>query len=160
MEGLAIVRDPGNAASYPTDLLERCDTALILFAAGFHGAQDAVWIADAGLGATCVDHDAAKLGEMVLAYPVGWEYVPKDVWLYAGMTNRTWDLVSIDCPSGAFDVCAEQLDRWCALANRAVVLGCGQNTDVNPPEGWKITDVRKRSEFAGGVYWAVIEREA
>jgi hypothetical protein len=37
-------------------------------------------------------------------------------------------------------------------------LGTGSELEVRPPPGWVLTDVRRRSDFKGGVYWAVVER--
>jgi hypothetical protein len=132
------------------------ETALVLFAAAFHGAQDAIWIADAGLQATCVDTDAGKLGEMVLAYPEGWEYVTGDVFTYASITERTWDVVTLDPPSPLFQQCADSLPLWCELARNAVVLGVGRTTNVVAPAGWEASELRYRSRFLGGVYWVVL----
>jgi hypothetical protein len=143
--------------SYPIGLLERCDTALMLFAAGFHGRQDAIFAADAGLVATCVDVDRKRLQEMAAIYPGSWEFVVADAFEFASESAGSWDLVSVDCPSGAFDVCAELAPRWCSLARVAVVIGTGRKTIVAEPYGWQVTDVRRRSDFAGGVYWTVLE---
>jgi hypothetical protein len=151
------VRAGGNKHLYPTETLAGCDSALILFAAGFHGAQDAIWIADAGLQATCVDLDVGKLAEMEDAYPADWEYVPGDVFVYATRVQRQWDIVSLDPPTQLFQEVADKLPLWCLLARRAVVIGHGMKTDVVPPLGWKVTELRRRSSFRGGVYWSVVE---
>jgi hypothetical protein len=144
---------------YPRDRLEGCATALVLFAAAFHGQQDAVWMAEAGLTATCVDVDAEKLGEMEQAYPDGWEYAYGDAFSFAAASarRRSWDVVSLDCPSSLFDRCAELLPLWCHLARRAVILGTGTGTVVEPPAGWRFTERLRRSTFLGGVYWTVVE---
>jgi hypothetical protein len=49
------------------------------------------------------------------------------------------------------------LPEWCALANRAVVLGYGVDTVVEAPAGWEVTERLRRSDFLGGVWWAVVE---
>jgi hypothetical protein len=149
------VRDRGDE-SYPVRLLEHCDTALILFAAAFYGRQDAVFVADAGVTGTCVD--VAPMHEMARIYPPDWTFVTADAYRFAEDTGGQWDLVSVDCPTGAFRECAERLPLWCDLARRAVVLGTGSELEVRPPPGWTLTDVRRRSDFKGGVYWAVVER--
>lgn len=131
---------------------------MILFAAAFLGRQDAVWIAHGRMIGTCVDIDHAKLGEMVLAYPEGWEYVHGDAFEYATQTERQWDVVSIDCPTNHFDRCAGMMDVWCRLARRAVVLGCGPDTEIVAPDGWALTERRHRSNHLDGIYWAVIEK--
>ena len=142
---------------FPRQVLDRCVDALDLFAAGFHGNQDAIWIAEAGLRATCVDTDHEKLGAMVLAYPEGWEYVHGDAYAYIATTRRTWDVVTVDCPTGHFDRCAALAPRFCELANRAVVLGSRVSPALALPEGWKVTQRLHRSHYAGGTYWTVIE---
>lgn len=158
MVTLDAIRQKGYAAIYPRQVLEGCESALVLFAAGFLGKQDAIWIADAGLTATCVDVDAGRLGEMEAVYPEGWEFVTADVFAYAMTTDRQWDVLSIDPPTNLFEQCAAWLPRWCELARRAVILGCGESTDILPPSGWQLNDMLYRSSFQGGVYWAVLEK--
>lgn len=155
---LETIRKTAAPELYPRHMLAGCTDALVLFAAAFHGMQDAVFLADAGLDATCVDVDHGKLDEMTLVYPEGWEYVHGDVFEYATTTNRSWDLVSLDPPSNLFDRCAELLPLWCLLANRAVILGHGHDTAIVPPTGWAATFKMWRSTFAGGCYWTVLER--
>lgn len=152
------LRGLGTAALYPRHVLEGNESALILFSAAFHGVQDAIWIADAGLTATCVDTDLEKITEMSSAYPDGWEYVVGDAFQYATATKRRWDVVSLDPPTNLFDRCAEYLPVWCLLARHAVILGCGTATKVVAPAGWELTGTLHRSNFRGGVYWAVLER--
>lgn len=144
-----------NDTTYPTAHLTDCRDALVLFAAAFGGRQDAYWIAQAGLQATCVDHDDGLLGAMVLAYPHGWEYVHADAFLYASTTARLWDVVSIDCPTNLFGACADALPLWCELARKLVVLGSDDRT-LTPPAGWEMVERRFRSANYGGVYWQVL----
>lgn len=146
-----------DVALYPTDVLEGCESALVLFAAAFYGRQDCAAIATAGLTATCVDHDHEKLGAMVLAYPEGWEYVHGDAYRYAQATRRRWDVVSLDPFTNQMQTCANLLPWWCGLANRAVVLGTGVGTEVVAPTGWRVTDRTRRSGFAGGTFWTVLQ---
>lgn len=152
------IRDEAARATYPTYLFDKCDTALILFAAGFWGRQDGYWIQEAGLDATCVDLDGKKLREMEALYPSSWEFEVGEVFEYCATTDRMWDLVSIDPPTDQFVRCGELIEDFCALALEAVVLGVGPNTTWEPPPGWEHTDTRWRSTFRGGVYWAVLER--
>jgi hypothetical protein len=152
------VRAGSSPALYPCVVLEGCETALVLFAAAFYGQQDAIWIAEAGMSATCVDLDAARLAEMSSMYPSDWEYVTGDVFDFAWAAQDRWSVVSIDCPSNLFDKCADWIDTWCRLARKAVILGTGVGTEVDPPPGWTITEVLPRSSFQGGVYWTVVER--
>lgn len=153
------VRDPDGDDSYPNSLLGN-GTALILFAAAWHGRQDAYHIAQAGMVGTCVDADGARLTEMERVYPSGWEFVEADVFSFtasAALSGLKWDVVSLDPFTNLFDRCADLLETWCSLARRAVVLGSGTYTVVDAPKGWRVTDQRWRSDFHGGIYWRVLE---
>lgn len=158
MTVLADIRDLEAGASYPGGVLRGRETALILFAAGFLGKQDAYWVADAGLVGTCVDRDGHLLEQMRRMYPADWQFVQADVYEWATRRFRRWDIVSLDCPSDQFQRCADLLEVWCDIAQHAVILGTGVTTTFMVPEGWAVTDVRKRSDFVGGVYWTVLER--
>jgi hypothetical protein len=154
------VRDPDGDRAYPRDLLHPGDTALILFAAGFHGRQDAWHIADKGLTGTCVDTDGALLAEMQTVYPEDWSWHEEDVFSFANfaaLEGHMWDVVSLDPFTNLFDRCADLLPTWCTIARKAVVLGSGTYTVVDPPDGWRVSDQRWRSDFHGGIYWRVLE---
>lgn len=151
------IRASSSADRYPCAVLDGCETALVLFAAAFHGAQDALWIADAGLTATCVDVDKQRLHEMANLYPEDWTFVDADVFEYA-TTATPRDVVSLDPPSNLFDKCAELLPLWCLIARKAVILGTGKDTVVDVPDGWYLDGYRQRSHFLGGVFWAVLKR--
>ena len=143
--------------SYPGHLLEGCATALLLFCAHWHGRQDAYWIADAGMRGTCIDANPDKLVEMMAVYPVDWTFKNADVYEYAEHARQQWDVVSLDPWTNQFQECADRIDLWCSLARRLVILGTGHDTKVNPPDGWRITEVTKRSDHNGGVYWTCLE---
>lgn len=160
MTVLADIRDLEAGAAYPGQLLEGCKTALVLFAAGFLGKQDAYWIAEAGLRALCVDSDGHKLEDMREMYPGDWAFDRGDVFDIARDAKKVgfqFDVVSLDPWTHDFQRCADSLDLWCSLARRAVILGTGHSTVVTVPEGWRITEVRKRSDYDGGVYWTCLE---
>lgn len=162
MSTLEAVRAEADADLYPRDILIGCESALVVFASAFMGRQDAIWMADAGLTATCVDHDPVTLRRMQALYPAGWEFVEADAYRFAEETGGQWDVVSVDSPTGeAFVRCAGLLPTWCDLARRAVVLGCGKEGHaLEAPGGWTMTRFMRRSSFEGGVYWAVFERAA
>lgn len=141
---------------YPVAVLEGCETALIVFAAEFCGSNDAAWIADAGLRATCVDENAGRLQEMVRHYPADWSYVCTDA--YSLPSTLRYDVVSLDPFTNHMDRCAANIEAWCQLARRAVIIGTGVDTVVEAPDGWQITDRVKRTDYQGGVYWTVLER--
>jgi hypothetical protein len=155
------IRSERDGAAYPRSILRRCSDALVLFAAGFLGRQDAFWIADAGLTAVCVDVRIDPLHDMAAVYPADWQFVHGDVYALAayGALDDA-DLVSIDCPSGHFDRCADMISVWCALARRYVVLGTSGDMEFDLPDGWIEVQRRFRSDFAGGTYWAVLKRTA
>lgn len=154
---LEAVRDAA-ADVYPRKYLEGCETGLVLFAAAFMGQQDALWLHDAGVTATCVDHDADFLDRMQGLYPSDWYFVCADVYEYADAVRGKWDVVSVDSPTNHFERCADMVAVFCSLARRLVILGVGTDTQVDAPDGWEVVETIKRSEFEGGVYWAVLCR--
>ncbi len=158
MVTFADVMSDASVALYPTHVLEGCESALVLFAAAFYGRQDCAAIATAGLTATCVDTDAEKLEQMRQAYPDSWEFFAADAFEFAGSSASVWDVVSLDPFTTLFDECADRLPLWCSLARRAVVLGTGTSTVVVAPAGWWVSGRSRRSGFAGGTFWTVLER--
>ena len=157
MVSLAEVGEAAQGNLYPTGILRGHETALILFAAGFYGAQDGYWINQAGLRATCVDVQGGRLGEMERMYPPDWENALEDAFGYterAQTEGKQWDIVSVDCPTGLFDECAGCADLWCSVARHAVVLGTGRTAAVRVPVGWRATDKIRRSTVAD---WTVLE---
>ena len=153
------IRDDHAGAVYPRAILGGCHTALVVFAAGFFGRQDAYWIAEANLHATCIDTDAERLDAMAAVYPTGWDFIEADAYRWVERATGRWDVVSVDCPTGHFEKCADMLPVWCRLATRAVVLGTGPNHDaLTSPPGWRLLEARRRSDYVpGGVWWAVLE---
>lgn len=145
---------------YPSRALEGCQTALVGFCARWYGRQDAFFVAEAGLTATCVDIDGPRLDAMRDIYPSGWEFVQDDVFQFAKDSASQpfkWDVVSLDEFTRDFERCADNIRLWCSIARKAVILGTGPNTEINPPDGWAITDVMKRSDYDQGVFWAVVQ---
>jgi hypothetical protein len=145
-------------APYPDRLLIGRQTALVVFAAAFHGLNDASWIADADLRATCVDLDAVKLDEMADIYPRDWAFVCADAYDLAARTQRQWDVVSCDPFTNEMQRCADNIEDWCRLARHAVILGTGTDTVVDVPDGWFVTGTVWRTGLDGGVYWTTLER--
>ena len=146
---------------YPTEALQGLETALMGFCAAFLGRQDCAWVEEARLTATCVDTNADRLDQMRELYPEEWSFVCDDVYRYAQSLyafGYQFDLVSLDPPTNQFELCDYRLPLWCSLARRVVVLGVGSRPKLAYPEGWRLTDIVQRSNFRGGVYWAVLER--
>ncbi len=148
---------------YPAWVLEGCETALVVFAAEFGGMNDCAWIVDAGLRATCVDINPEKLEAMRENYPDDWEFVCGDAYVYAlgshhlATDGGLWDIVSLDPFTNHFQKCADNIEAWCKLARRAVIIGTGTDTITKSPLGWQQTDCVKRTNYQGGVYWTVLE---
>src|SRR3990172_9872911 len=91
------------ARPYPTELLEGCETGLVLFAAAFLGHNDAIHFAEAGITTSCVDIDSEGLAEMRELYPDSWAFVTVDAWHFAeacASEGVQWDAVSVDTFSG------------------------------------------------------------
>lgn len=151
---------PEKCHPYPVWALKGCETALIVFASEFGGMNDAAWIVDEGLRATCVDINAEKLEAMKGNYPDDWEYVVADAYDFAGECAGgpyKWDVVSLDPFTNHFDRCAENIEAWCRLARNAVIVGTGTDTTIITPLGWQQTDCLKRTDYQGGVFWTVLE---
>lgn len=149
--------------SYPLESLVGCETALMLYAAGFYGRQDCIFVADAGLRATCVDLDAERLETMKQLYPDSWEFVTMDALAYActwRAAHRKWDVVSVDPPSSQFDVVANRLEWLCDVARYSVIIGTGLGLEhqLSIPNGWALKETIRRSDYLGGVFWSVLER--
>ena len=151
------VRDPDDR-SFPTGVLRSCRSALVLFSSAWYGMQDAYYVAAAGLRATCVDIRNDNFEDMARLYPEGWEFVQADAYEFVRSTRRRWDVVTVDCPSGHFQKCADLLPVFCRLARVAVVLGSGVDTRVDVPAGWRLLTRNRRSRMYGGVFWTVVAR--
>lgn len=143
---------------YPVEHLVGHQTALIVFAAAFGGLNDGAWIHDAGLTATCVDNDRDALDAMWLHYPDTWEFVCADAYEFAALTERQWDVVSLDPFTNEFDRCAENIAAFCRLARHVVIVGTGACTNLEAPPFWRTAARMYRTGYEGGVYWTVLER--
>lgn len=153
-----LIRSEADGQAYPREILSECRDALVLFAAGFLGRQDAFWIADAGLNAVCVDYRHEALADMQELYPAEWVFLQADIYRQPRHWETEADLVSVDCPSGHFERCADLVGLWTQMARKYVVLGTGADVEIEVPAGWRLNERRFRSDFAGGTYWAVLER--
>ena len=159
--GKRIRENPALRGPYPTDLLARYETALILFAAGFYGKNDGAWIADAGIKATCVDSDKTTLREMKRHYPKDWLFVHGDAFKWATDCPYQYDLLSIDPPMQYSMSCLVYLEQWEKLAKKTIVLGTQRSTiidwDLNPAHpGWAVDEVMYRNEDS---LWLVLQRK-
>ena len=146
--------------TYPKERLVGIGSALMCFCAAFMGRQDCIWVADAGITATAVDHELEHVELMQKAYPDDWEFVTADVYDYAAKRyaeGMSYDLVSLDPSSNQFAEAAALCALWCGIADKLVIMGTGEETELDPPFGWREVDRVFRSGKYGGSYWAVLE---
>ena len=154
---IAFIRD--DPRRFPSHVLRGSATGLCVFAAEWHGRQDAFWLYEAGIRATCVDVNGRKLEEMRRIYPDGWEFVEGDAFEF--QPTAKYDVITLDPFTGdTMDRCHRELAVWCSRANNVVVMG---STAAQPiyraPDGWRITETVHRSDFGGGVFWTVLRPE-
>ena len=148
-------------ASYPTHLLEGCETGLCLFAAAFLGQNDAAHFEEAGVRTTCVDTDAERLGQMSFYYPRDWKYFTGDAWRYAegaAAIGRQWDAISVDPFLGDAGYRAlDSLGLWASLARKFVTVTVSSRfrpASARWRDGWRAS-LHPRSTNAS---WLVLER--
>lgn len=148
-------------ASYPTHLLEGCETGLCLFAAAFLGQNDAAHFEEAGVFTTCVDTDEERLGQMAFYYRHNWAWMVGDAWSYAEQWRRggaQFDAVSVDPFRGdAMDKALATLDLWMSLARKFVTVGIPDDypsVAIKVGNEWRAS-IMPRSSTAS---WLVLER--
>lgn len=148
------------ARPYPRELLDGCESGLVLFAAAFLGHNDAIHFAEAGIpNVTLVDVDGERLDEMAELYrDKSWTWLTADAWdvaLNARRLGTKFDAVSVDTFTGpALERSLRSLDLWTAIARKLVtVTSVGTHFDV--PRGW-YGRLRKRSANAD---WLVLRPE-
>ena len=136
---------------YPTYLLDKCDSGLCLFGAGFYGANDAIHMYNAGLDfVSVVDSDDEKVKVMEAMYPHRWSFLTSDVttWVpnVANNSFLNWDIVSVDSPTNMFSWVIDNLGVIAKLSNKYVVVT--MHTEVADlcriPE-WELVTVMNRS---------------
>lgn len=140
--------------SFPVESLEGCETALIVFAAAFGGRNDAAYIRDAGLLATCVDHDGDKLRAMAGDYPEDWRFIVGDAFTLLDAPYRTFDVVTLDPWTGVMmERTLARLADFARLARKRLIAGTdGRDIQL---VGWELVTTVRRSEIA---WWAVFRR--
>lgn len=147
------------ARPYPAELLEGCETGLVLFAAAFLGHNDAIHFAEAGLKCCAVDTDVERVMAMRDLYPKNWCWHTEDAWSFAGGESLKpgpgWDAVSADTFTGsATRRSLDSLELWCSLARKLVTVTYTAGEAYEVPDGWK----GELYERATGVYWLVLTR--
>lgn len=149
------------ARPYPADMLEDCQTGLLLFAAAFLGVNDAIHYARKQMVCTCVDTNPERLGRMEALYPSEWSFVAQDAWEFARAAaerGKTWDALSVDTFTGtATNRSLQSLDLWCSLATRCLTVTIGKGQSFVVPDGWRgsVFPREGRSEIAS---WLVMRR--
>lgn len=153
-----------DARPYPSELLEGCETGLVLFAAAYLGHNDAIHFAEAELQTTCVDVDGERLAAMRALYPDDWTFLAEDAWTYAerrAVDGFQYDAVSVDTFTGEAEARSmKSLELWTSLARKVVTVTVTAEHvtrhGIALPEGWGMS-LRLR---APGVYWLVLTRLA
>lgn len=154
----------GSASLFPVEKLEGCQTALLLFGAGFYGANDGIHLLDAGLRATVVDTDRERLYAMAAAYPATWTFSAMDAWEFAReavilqiLADVRWDAVSVDSWTGDIEPrVIKDLPLWCALARKLVTVTVGYGgSEIVAPEGWAHSYFPR----SANARWLVLERD-
>lgn len=175
-----------NPATFPTDLLAGADSAICFFGAGFLGRNDVVHLWAAGVrNVMVVDTDESKLSEMHDAYEgLNWGFATCDAYAWAKSSQSpfvrerfTNDIVTVDPWTGDVAKALNSLPLWLSLTRRALVIGVtaewfaayqlpatldGFNAWIGR-QFWNgatvpaATRLIRRSDFRGGVWWAVFE---
>lgn len=161
MEALAELRRSSSPATFPRFALRDASSALVLFAAAFRGTNDAVFVEEAGLVATCVDVDGRGLEEMRRIYPDDWEFVTADAFEWIPNTvarGERWDVVTADPFTGSAMIrTLEMLEAICELSRDVVIVGITDDLELENPPGWEIVDVVERNA-SRRTSWAVLQR--
>lgn len=127
------------ARPYPADMLEDCETGLLLFAAAFLGVNDAIHFARRQMVCTCVDTNAERLTRMEALYPSDWSFVEQDAWEFAeaaATSGTAWDAVSVDTFTGMAAVRSlGTLGLWCSLASKCVTVTIVDGQTYTVPDG-------------------------
>jgi len=171
------IRDRSTSGSFPVEALKGADTACLLFCAAFHGSNDAIFVHDAGIKrALLIDNDYRKLTEMEAAwcsYQPNWDFQTGDAFGFLQRAAERFDVVVADPWTGHISRALKMLNVWHRYVDRALIVGVTmiflaeqglpptldgfnrwlQFTFPNLPPA---SDLHKRSDYRGGVYWAVI----
>lgn len=170
------VRAASDPASFPRGVLDGAQSAALFFGAAFHGRNDAIHVADAGIrDAVVVDADAPKLGAMRAAYPSTWRFVAGDAYAVAQdlrERGERFDVVVADAWQKDCGRALDALPLWCALARRHVLVTVakpwldaqGLRADAASLGAWlasrriegEVESVALRAGWSGGTWWLVI----
>lgn len=161
------------ALAFPREILDGVQSALLLFASGRGGAADGRWVAEAGItNVLLVDWDSHTLDRMSEAAPDGWLSLCDDIKVFESVerTGR-WDHVSADPPSQLAPEILERIPNWLRDASKSATITLYRHCFAGEPSldapeladapaGWRYTDLIRRSDFRGGIYWLVARRQS
>jgi O-antigen/teichoic acid export membrane protein len=170
------VRRTADPATFPRDAVRDATSAACFFGAAFHGRNDAVHLADAGVAdVVVVDVDDAKLAEMRAVYPAAWRFVVGDAYAAArDMASRgeRVDVAVVDAWQSECDRALEELPLWLAVARRRVLVTVakpwlderGLAPDVASLAAWirgrgivaEVEALHRRADWSGGTWWLVL----
>jgi O-antigen/teichoic acid export membrane protein len=171
------VRKSADPQSFPTDAVAGAHSAACFFAAAFHGRNDALFLADAGVAdVLCVDVDAEKLGAMREIYPPAWRFVVGDAYAAAEdlrARSERVDVVVADAWQSDADRALDALPLWCAVARRCVLVTIPKPwlderrlaPDAAAVAKWlgerhgtafRVESLHRRADWSGGVWWLVV----
>src|SRR5262245_15513623 len=182
MTSLSSISAAATPGTFPLDALDGCESALLLFGAGFLGRNDAIHVWNAGIeSATVVDVDAGKLNEMAALYVHdGWQFVARDAYQFAQAwqeQGRAADVVIVDPWTQHVGRALDQLPLWCSVARKTLIIGAsaewfaekGADVDAGGVRWWLrarfpewrelpiVWRLVKRSNHKGGVWWIVFD---
>jgi hypothetical protein len=152
-DSLDELRKENAKTPFPKFVLRNCDSALMLFCAGFYGKNDCVWVEQANVkDVTAVDTDASKLRVMQELYPPGWKFACADVYRFTvGATSQAlkFDLVVADVPLTQFEYSKDWYKSWCWLSDRYVLITAEAEPLVSVvgllPRDWKVKGTIQRT---------------
>jgi O-antigen/teichoic acid export membrane protein len=170
------VRRESDPATFPRAAFADATSAACFFGAAFHGRNDAVHLADAGLAdVLVVDVDDAKLAAMRAVYPPSWRFVVGDAYAVArDMADRgeRADLVVADAWQSECARALDELPLWLSVARRRVLVTVakpwldehGLAPDVGALQAWldgrgiaaSVEALHRRADWSGGTWWLVV----
>ncbi len=174
---LADVLREADSASFPSAEIRGATSAACFFAAAFHGRNDAVFLADAGVSdVLCVDVDALRLAQMREIYPADWRFVVGDAYTAAQdmrARGEKVDVVIADAWQSDADRALEALPVWIAIARKCVLVTVTKDwldarrlaPDAAAVEAWlrerhgapiRAESLHFRAGWTGGVWWLVL----
>lgn len=165
---LGLGEPDAEALAFPREILDGVESALILFASGRGGATDGRWFAEAGISQVdFLDWDADTLTPMTMRAPKGWLGQVFDCTVLPEGAFKS-DHVSADPPSQLAPEIVGFIPGWLACARKSATITLYRHCFIgeptldapelaNPPEGWTYTNLIRRSDFRGGIYWLVAE---